>query len=127
MFRRRAIGRIPTFDATAGTLEYPLRQFTRLQISIIVDEIDGSRRISKNTYRAEALASSSLEGSLRAAQAEVVQQEIFSILIKEASNLSTAASARISERLIVLEAAQGTELRFELVSHLSALALLTAL
>lgn len=86
-----------------------------------MDEIDGTRRISKNTtYRALA-KDSSLEGSLRAAQAEVVQQEIFSILIKEASNLSTAASARVSERLIVLEAAQGTELRFELVSSLPAL------
>jgi mediator of RNA polymerase II transcription subunit 17, fungi type len=56
-----------------------------------------------------------LEESLRCAQAEVVQQEIFSVLIREASNLPTA-SARVSERLIVIDAAQGTELAFELVS-----------
>lgn len=55
-----------------------------------------------------------LEQSLRGAQAEVVQQEIFSALIREASNLNTA-SARVSERLIVIDAAQATELAFELV------------
>lgn len=57
----------------------------------------------------------SLQNTLRAAQAEVVEQEIFAMLIKEAGNLPTA-SARVSERLIVIEAAQAIELRFELVS-----------
>ena len=112
VFKRRAIGRIPTFDTTTGTLEYPLRQYTHLQVSIVVDGEDGARHVSKNTFK--PTDDRSLNVSLRAAQAEVVQQEIFSILIKEASNLSTA-SARVSERLIALEAAQGTELRFELV------------
>lgn len=55
-----------------------------------------------------------MEESLRAAQAEVVQQEIFSLLIGEASNLPTAL-ARVSERLIVIDAAHATELRLELV------------
>ncbi|GJE87473.1 hypothetical protein PsYK624_035560 [Phanerochaete sordida] len=111
VFRRRAIGRIPTFDTTAGTLEYPLRQFTRLQVSII-RTVDGSRRVTKNTPR--FFDETQLEDSLRAAQAEVVQQEIFAALIRETSNLPTA-SARVSERLIAIEAAQATELRFELV------------
>lgn len=44
-----------------------------------------------------------------------MEQEIFGMLIREAGNLPTA-SARVSERLIVIEAAQGVELRFELVS-----------
>lgn len=61
---------------------------------------------------------SSLEGSLRAAQQEIVEQEIFSVLIKEAGSLPTA-SARVSERLIVIDAAQGMELQFELVRLLS--------
>lgn len=110
-FRRRAIGRIPTFDSKPGTLEYPLRQYTRLQVSII-HTINGSRRVTKNTPR--LYDETQLEDSLRAAQAEVVQQEIFAALIREASNLPTA-SARVSERLIAIEAAQATELRFELV------------
>lgn len=93
-------------------LEYPLRQHTRLQVSIIRD-INGVRQTTKNSPR--WFDESYLDGSLRAAQAEVVQQEIFSVLITEASNLPTA-SARVSERLIAIEAAEGVELRFELVS-----------
>lgn len=58
------------------------------------------------------------DGALQAAQREVVEQEIFSMLIREAGNLPTA-SARVSEQLIVIEAAQNTELRFELVSAFS--------
>jgi mediator of RNA polymerase II transcription subunit 17 len=58
----------------------------------------------------------SLEKSLRVAQQEVVEQEIFSTLVQEAGNLPTA-SARVSERLIVIDAAQGMELKFELVSR----------
>lgn len=56
----------------------------------------------------------SLDAALRVAQQEVVEQEIFSLLVKEAGNLPTSM-ARVSERLIVLDAAQGVELRFELV------------
>ncbi|KIP10399.1 hypothetical protein PHLGIDRAFT_65771 [Phlebiopsis gigantea 11061_1 CR5-6] len=111
VFRRRAIGRVPIFDTTAGLLEYPLRQNTRLQVSII-REVNGVRHVTKNLPR--IFDESQLEDSLRAAQAEVVQQEIFSILIREASSLPTA-SVRVSERLIAIEAAQATELRFELV------------
>ena len=111
VFRRRAIGRVPVFDTTAGLLEYPLRQNTRLQVSII-REVNGVRHVTKNSPR--IFDESQLEDSLRAAQAEVVQQEIFSVLIREASSLPTA-SVRVSERLIAIEAAQATELRFELV------------
>lgn len=113
VFRRRAIGRMPAFDTTSAALEYPLRQFAHLQVSLIMEQPDGTKRVTQN--RCRAVDEESLEGSLKAAQAEVVQQEIFSVLIKEASNLSTA-TARVSERLIALEAAQGVELRFELVS-----------
>ena len=116
VFRRRAIGRIPTFDTKPGTLEFPLRQYTRLQISVIRDAADGTRRIAKNAPR--LFDETRLGDALRAAQAEVVQQEIFSALIREAGNLPTA-SARVSERLIAIEAAQSTELRFELVSVFS--------
>lgn len=75
-------------------------------------DADGVRHIAHNSVQVPDIES--LDGSLRDAQAEVVQQEIFSVLIKEASNLPTA-SVRVSERLIVIEAARGIDLRFELV------------
>lgn len=52
--------------------------------------------------------------TLQSAQWEIVEQEVFSELIKEAGSLPTT-EARVSERLIVIEAAQDVELRFELV------------
>jgi len=59
-------------------------------------------------------APSSVEDYVASAQREIVEQEIFSLLVQEASNLPTA-STKVSERLIVIEAAQATELKFELV------------
>ncbi|KZT12461.1 uncharacterized protein LAESUDRAFT_638864 [Laetiporus sulphureus 93-53] len=112
ILRRRAIGRIPTLDSDQTELEFPLRQYTRLQVAISAVDADGFRRMAHNTV--PQFDESTLEGSLRAAQAEIVEQEIFSVLIREASSLQTA-SAQVSERLIVIEAAQGIELRFELV------------
>ncbi|KAI0692568.1 subunit 17 of mediator complex-domain-containing protein [Cytidiella melzeri] len=112
VFRRRAIGRIPAFETHSGILEYPLRQYTCLQVSITTIDVDGVGHTVKNNTK--KFDDSTLEGSLRGAQAEVVQQEIFSVLIREASNLPTASS-RVSERLIVIDTAQGTELSFELV------------
>ena len=110
VFRRRAIGRMSTLDGTS--LEFPARQRTRLRVSIIRVSPDGSRRIAYNVLSDPD--DGTLDGALRAAQAEVVEQEVFAALIREASNLPTA-SAEVSERLIVIDAAQSTELRFELV------------
>ncbi|KAI0089208.1 subunit 17 of mediator complex-domain-containing protein [Irpex rosettiformis] len=112
IYRRRAIGRIPTFDTTSSLIEYPLRQHTCLQVSITTIDADGARLTVRNNMT--EYDESKLQESLRGAQAEVVQQEIFSVLIREASNLPTA-SARVSERLISIDAAQGVELAFELV------------
>lgn len=56
----------------------------------------------------------SLGGALERAQIESLEKEIFGQLITEAANLPTA-SARVSERLIVIDAAETMELRFELV------------
>lgn len=57
---------------------------------------------------------SPLEASIRAAQREIVDQEVFAALIREAATLPTA-TASVSEQLTTIEAAQGIELRFELV------------
>jgi mediator of RNA polymerase II transcription subunit 17, fungi type len=56
----------------------------------------------------------SLDGMLGKAQMEIVEKEVFTQLINEAANLPTA-SVRVSERLIVIEAAQDVEIRFEMV------------
>lgn len=68
-----------------------------------------------------------LQASLRGAQREVLEQEIFSLLIRDASILPTSL-VRVAERLLVVEATQDTEIRFELVRfniHLSRLFELT--
>ena len=62
-----------------------------------------------------AYSHETLEGSIRDVQKEVIESEIFDELIKEASTLPTA-STRVSERLIVVDAAHDTELSFELAS-----------
>lgn len=51
---------------------------------------------------------------LRHAQREIVEQEIFAELLKEAGNLPTAA-ARVSERFITIDIAENSELQFEMV------------
>ncbi|KAJ7283599.1 subunit 17 of mediator complex-domain-containing protein, partial [Mycena rebaudengoi] len=111
-FRRRAIGQMPTYENPSEPLIFPHRQRMRLFISVSSVGEAGKRVLSQNTMRAADVAS--LDGALRTAQQEIVEQEIFSFLVKEAGNLPTA-SARVSERLIVIEAAQNVELRFELL------------
>jgi mediator of RNA polymerase II transcription subunit 17 len=59
-----------------------------------------------------------LQNSLREAQREVLEQEIFSLLIRDASTFPTS-SVRVSERLLVVEATQESEIRFELVGLLA--------
>lgn len=113
LFRRRAIGRMSTLGAGSNSLEFPMRQRTRLRVSISRTSPDGTRQTSHNLLSDPD--DGSLDGAIRAAQAEVVEQEVFAALIREASSLPTA-SAEVSERLILIDAAQNTELRFELVS-----------
>ncbi|KAI0719565.1 subunit 17 of mediator complex-domain-containing protein [Cerioporus squamosus] len=112
LFRRRAIGRMSTLGAGSRSLEFPMRQRTRLRVSISRTSLDGSRQAGYNLISDPD--DGSLDGALRAAQAEVVEQEVFAALIREASGLPTA-SAEVSERLILIDAAQNTELRFEMV------------
>ncbi|EIW61969.1 uncharacterized protein TRAVEDRAFT_44798 [Trametes versicolor FP-101664 SS1] len=114
VFRRRAIGRMAAMGRvdSGNALEFPVRQRTRLRISLTRTSPDGNRCTSHSILTNPD--NGSLDGGLRAAQAEVVEQEIFAALIKEASSLPTA-SAEVSERLIMIDAGQNTELRFELV------------
>ncbi|KAG2077367.1 hypothetical protein BDR04DRAFT_1132147 [Suillus decipiens] len=115
-FRRRAVGHMATYETSSHVLVFPHRQRVRLQVSLILTDSRGLFRTASNniTYLSDA----SLEDSLKIAQREMVEEELFSVLIKEASTLPTA-SARVAERLIVIDAAQGMELKFELVSYQS--------
>ena len=99
-------------ENTSSVLVHPHRQNTRLKVTLRLTDGNGATHSFYNRIVLED--ESELYGSLKAAQTEVVEEEIFSVLIREASNLPTA-SARVSERLIVIEAAHGTELTFELV------------
>lgn len=81
-------------------------------MALITLASDGTRKVAHSLVPESE--DGSIDGSLRAAQAEVVEQEVFSFLINEASNLSSA-STEVSERLIIIDAAQAIELRFELV------------
>ncbi|KAJ7700145.1 subunit 17 of mediator complex-domain-containing protein [Mycena rosella] len=112
IFRRRAVGRMPTYESPSEPLVFPYRQNMRLFISVSKVSDAGKQVQSQNTMPAADV--SSLDGALRAAQQEIVEQEIFSLLVKEAGSLPTA-SARVSERLIVIGAAQAVELKFELL------------
>jgi mediator of RNA polymerase II transcription subunit 17 len=96
-------------------LVFPHRQNTRFRVSVAATSTDDTVSVSQNTI--DNMDATTLEGALMGSQQEAVEQEIFSILVQEAGNLPTA-SARVSERLIVIDAAQGMELKFELVSPL---------
>ncbi|KZT74377.1 hypothetical protein DAEQUDRAFT_761241 [Daedalea quercina L-15889] len=112
VFRRRAIGRMPTLDTEQSRIEFPLRQNTRLRVSLKRTNEDGHEYMASNVI--SMMKETTLEESLRAAQIEVVEQEIFAALIKEAGSLPTA-TAHVSERSIVVKAAQGTDLVVQLV------------
>ncbi|KAF8897582.1 subunit 17 of mediator complex-domain-containing protein [Infundibulicybe gibba] len=110
-FRQRAIGHLTTGDFGLGRLIFPHRQNTRLRVLINTADISGAQSLSHNSI--EAIDEKTLQGALQSAQREIVDTEIFSLLVREASHLPTV-SARVSERLIVIDAAQGMELSFEL-------------
>ena len=57
---------------------------------------------------------STLHGLIQQAQHEMVDREMFSVLVREAGHLPTAA-AHVREKFIVIEAAQGVSLRFDMV------------
>jgi mediator of RNA polymerase II transcription subunit 17 len=113
-FRRRAVGQLATNETMTDALAFHHRQNTRFRVAVTATSTDDTVSVSQNTL--EHIDATTLEGALMAAQQEAVEQEIFSILVQEAGNLPTA-SARVSERLIVIDAAQGMELKFELVSQ----------
>lgn len=114
-FRLRAIARMPIVGNSAKDISLPFHQNTRLRISITTIEDSWTTSCFFASPRPDGRASDP-EIVLKTAQTEIIDQEIFSLLVKEAGNLPTA-SARVSERLIAIDAAQGLDLIFELVEY----------
>ncbi|KAL4075817.1 subunit 17 of mediator complex-domain-containing protein [Scleroderma citrinum] len=111
-FRRRAVSHMATYETESNVLQFPHRRRNWLRISLTVTDHTGVTCTSYNT--ANCLSSTSLDESLRAAQKEIVDEEVFSVLIREASSLPTA-STQVSERLIVIDVAEGIDIQFEMV------------
>ncbi|KAI0068724.1 hypothetical protein BV25DRAFT_1986305 [Artomyces pyxidatus] len=116
VFRRRALGQLASFSTAPDSVVFPQRQKTSLRVTLKVVDAAGRVSTASNNLNVEVHDLEILNATLRNAQREVLEQEIFAALIHDASSMSTA-SARVSERLIVIEAAQDTDLTFELVDH----------
>jgi len=114
-FRRKAVAQLPTVVNSDEKLILPFHQNTRLRISISASTAFWTESCSFASPRPPN-NSTNPEIMLKYLQTEIVDQEIFSLLVKEAGNLPTA-SARVSERLIVIDASQGLDLSFELVEY----------
>jgi mediator of RNA polymerase II transcription subunit 17 len=116
--RRRAIGHLSLQEDQADSVVFPHCQGTRLRVTLESRDADtGSLKTGHNTWpatHADDEEITPLEHAIRAAQQEIVEHEIFTVLVREAGLLPTA-SARVSEQLIAFEVTPGTELRFELV------------
>ncbi|KAF5344117.1 hypothetical protein D9758_008900 [Tetrapyrgos nigripes] len=113
-FRRNAIAHMTYGDGSAGNLVFPHRLSTRLRVSLTKIDADGTRTLVHSSGDAQVDDGKSLDEILKSAKREIIEQEIFAVVAQEAGTFPTASS-RVSERLIVIEAAQGTELKFELL------------
>ncbi|KAI0307178.1 subunit 17 of mediator complex-domain-containing protein [Multifurca ochricompacta] len=104
VFRQRATGQLATYGSDEPIV-LPRRQ--RTVLCIIVKTMGAPRveRIACNNLTAELSDCDLLQATLRGAQREILEQEIFSLLIRDASVLPTS-SVRVSERLLVVEATQ---------------------
>ncbi|KAE9410597.1 hypothetical protein BT96DRAFT_984108 [Gymnopus androsaceus JB14] len=99
IFRRRAIARMASGGSENESLVFPHRANVRLRVSIGTSDGSGTFPLLKKL--------------LKTAQREAIEQEIFSVLVHEAGTFPTA-SARVSERLVLIDVSQGMELKFEL-------------
>ncbi|TFK23261.1 hypothetical protein FA15DRAFT_470912 [Coprinopsis marcescibilis] len=112
--RRRGLAHLSDVDGESNLI-FANRQELRMRVYLCYRDSDGRDVMVVNSAPKQRSGSpdDTLEDTLMAAQRELVDEEIFSSLIYEASNLTTAL-ARVSERLIVIDASEGVELRFEL-------------
>ncbi|PFH52773.1 hypothetical protein AMATHDRAFT_45989 [Amanita thiersii Skay4041] len=111
-FRRQAVAHMAAYANESDNLIFPQRRHTRLLISLAFVNENGSQQLTHSIIK--GLGDDDLNKVLQTAQQEIIEHEIFSLLVKEAATLPTA-SARVSERLISIDPAPGVELQFELV------------
>ena len=93
-------------------LVFPHSNSLRLRTTLRKKKADGELTTAHSSVR--TLPTNTLDSALESAQIESLEREIFSQLMNEAANLASASS-RVSERLIVIDAVENMELRFELV------------
>ncbi|KAF8529128.1 subunit 17 of mediator complex-domain-containing protein [Hysterangium stoloniferum] len=116
VFKQKAVAHLAVHESEKSPLVLPRHQPTRMRVSLVTSEGNGKQRVVHDSYQGPDDSNvEDLNALLRFAQNEVVDQEIFSQLIREAGTLPTAG-VRLSERLIVIETAQHVEVRFELVT-----------
>ncbi|KAF8341421.1 subunit 17 of mediator complex-domain-containing protein [Cantharellus anzutake] len=95
-----------------NSLNFTLRQHRRLKISIASQ--DDNQSYSNMIDLVQDHESASLENRVSVAQREIVEQEIFAELIREAGTFPSAA-ATVSETRITMMAAKDIEANFELI------------
>ncbi|KAF5390559.1 hypothetical protein D9757_002750 [Collybiopsis confluens] len=116
-YRGKALARIGYGGWENDSLVFPSRSNVRLRVSIGTPDASGNIIYSHNSLHAPPTDyKSSLDDLLKNAQREVIEDEIFSILVREAGTFPTA-SARVSERLVLIDVTQGMELKFELIDE----------
>ncbi|KAF9009018.1 subunit 17 of mediator complex-domain-containing protein [Cyathus striatus] len=114
LFRRKAIAQMAGYKTTSSDLTFPYRDRSRLRVHIISS--DSTDKQARSTNIEVKSNQTTLGATIRAAQEEIVDQEIFALIVKEAGSFS-GVPARVSERLVVIEAAPGVEIKFELVKQ----------
>lgn len=116
--RRHAVAQLSSGLELTSKIVFPSHQHTRLQISITSPNYPPQAFVAASDSQQVLHEDIPLDDVLKGVQTEVVDQEIFSNLVNDAGNLSTAHGT-VSERLISIEVARGVGLTFELVSVIS--------
>ncbi|EJD52537.1 hypothetical protein AURDEDRAFT_181116 [Auricularia subglabra TFB-10046 SS5] len=111
-FKRRALGYLSDIDRDIEPVVFQRRQKTRLRISLTTTSPDDSRSVAHNTLRAPE--GTEINSVFTYVQQELIEQEIFSELFREAEKLPTA-DTRVTERLIVVDIAHTAELSCTMV------------
>ncbi|KAI0036764.1 subunit 17 of mediator complex-domain-containing protein [Vararia minispora EC-137] len=114
--KRLALAALPYDQSNSEPVLFPQQEKIWLRISLVATDKSGASVTSSSTPPPPR--STVPDDLLRDAQRSFIEQEIFRMLIRDAGHLSYA-SCRVSDKVIVLEAAQGVELRCELVSTFS--------
>ncbi|KZV82752.1 hypothetical protein EXIGLDRAFT_684588 [Exidia glandulosa HHB12029] len=111
-FRRRAMAYLSAVDNDGSPLVFQHRQKMRLRIALSREEADGTKNVSYNSLHAPD--DSDVNSILKYAQQELIEQEVFHELFREAEKFPSG-DTRVSERLISVSVAHTMQLSFTLV------------